>query len=101
VAPVVIVSAGAAVAACMWIQDTTGVGLGGSSGALVAAALRRFRASRHDTDIAVVCPDGSDRYLGTIYSTAWRERNITLPGPPSDVRTLRVDHGNQETGDQR
>lgn len=91
----VIVSAGEAVAACLWILDATGIDLGGSSGALVAAALRRFHANHHDTDIAVVCPDGGDRYLGTVYSAAWRKENITFH-PLPDARVLYVDRGYRE-----
>jgi cysteine synthase len=93
----VIVSASEAVAACLWIMDMTGIALGGSSGALVAAALRWFRLNHQaGTDIAVVCPDGGDRYLDTVYSIAWRKENITVRLPVPNVRVLRVHHEHPE-----
>jgi cysteine synthase len=96
-AQLVIVSASEAVRACLWILDKTGIALGGSSGALVAAALRWFRLNRHDeTDIAVVCPDGGDRYLGTVYSAMWRKENITIQLPAPNVEVLRVHHEHPE-----
>lgn len=90
-APLVIVSAGEAVAACLWVLDMAGIALGGSSGALIAAALRWFQAYRHDeTDIVVVCPDGGDRYLDTIYCPVWREKNVAIRSPASGVGVLHV-----------
>jgi len=90
-APLVIVSAGEAVAACLWILDVTGIALGGSSGALIAAALRWFHVNRHDdTDIAVVCPDGGDRYLDTVYSAVWRKENIAVQSPAPRAEVLGV-----------
>jgi N-(2-amino-2-carboxyethyl)-L-glutamate synthase len=92
-APQVIVAAGEAVAACLWILDVTGIALGGSSGALIAAALRWCHTNRHDdTDIVVVCPDGGDRYQGTVYSALWRKENIAGHWPAPRVEVLRVHH---------
>ncbi len=101
VTPMVIVSAGDAVAACLWILEATGIGLGGSSGALVAAALRRFSVNRYETDIVLVCPDGADRCLGTVYSAGWREQNITFRGPLPDAQILQVDHEYRQTSAAR
>ena len=97
-APLVIVSAHEAVAACLWILDVAGISLGGSSGALVAAALRWFRHNRHDdTDIAVVCPDGGDRYLDTVYSATWRKENIAIHSPAPRIEVLHVHREQPET----
>jgi cysteine synthase len=97
-APQVIVSAGEAVAACLLISDVAGIALGGSSGALIAAALRWFHVNRHDdTDIAVVCPDGGDRYQSTVYSAQWRKENIAVHWPAPHVEVLRVHHGHRES----
>jgi N-(2-amino-2-carboxyethyl)-L-glutamate synthase len=101
-APLVIVSAGAAVAACLWILDVAGIALGGSSGALVAAALRWFQAHRHDeTEIAVVCPDGGDRYLDTIYCPVWRKENVAVPPRPPEVGVLHVHRAHLELNSVR
>lgn len=98
----VIVSASEAVAACLWILDMAGIALGGSSGALVAAALRWFRLNRYDdTDIAVVCPDGGDRYLSTVYSPVWRKENIAIQLAAPNVEVLRVHHEHPEANSAR
>ncbi len=100
--PVVIVSDDEAVAACLWVLDVTGIALGGSSGALVAAALRWSHLNLHDnTDIAVVCPDGGDRYLDTVYSAVWREKNIGAWSPPRGVELLGVCHQSPEASSAR
>ncbi|GAA2634299.1 pyridoxal-phosphate dependent enzyme [Streptomyces axinellae] len=80
--PAVRVTSGEAVRACLWLLRTTGLALGPSSGALVAAALALFRAAPERADIACVCPDGADRYADTVYSPAWRHRN-GLGGTPT------------------
>ncbi|MDT8915997.1 pyridoxal-phosphate dependent enzyme [Amycolatopsis sp. PS_44_ISF1] len=65
------VTAAEAVAACDWVADELGVRVG-SSGAAVAGALRWLRDGLGARDMAVVCPDGGDRYEDTIYSPVWR-----------------------------
>jgi N-(2-amino-2-carboxyethyl)-L-glutamate synthase len=96
-APRIIVSAGEAVVACLWVLDETGIALGGSSGALIAAALRWFHLNPHDNaDIAVVCPDGGDRYQSTVYSTVWRKENIAARSLTPNVRVLQVHGGVRE-----
>ncbi|WP_326598021.1 pyridoxal-phosphate dependent enzyme [Streptomyces sp. NBC_01803] len=68
-----------AVGACLWLADTTGITVGASSGALIAAALRMFRAGPGRTDIACLCPDGGDHYRETVYSPRWRRLNGITP----------------------
>lgn len=102
-APQMIMSPGEAVAACLWIRDVAGIELGGSSGALIAAALRWFQIHRHDdTDIVVICPDGGDRYLSTVYSVGWRRENISLSDPPAPRAVVQQVHrGPWETAGSR
>lgn len=70
--PTLYVTPQEAVNTCLWLRDSTGLAVGPSSGALVAAALRLFRADPGRTAAACVCPDGADRYSETVYSGAWR-----------------------------
>jgi cysteine synthase A len=75
-----------AVAACVWLLAEAGVGVGGSSGALVAAALRLI-ARGAERDIACVCPDGARNYLDTVYCATWR----TARSIPDHLIDARVD----------
>ncbi|MEU5050278.1 pyridoxal-phosphate dependent enzyme [Streptomyces sp. NPDC021096] len=77
--PTVWVTPQEAVSACLWLAESTGVGVGGSSGALIATALRLFRASSRRTSVACLCPDGADRYLDSVYSASWRDRQGLAP----------------------
>ncbi len=78
-----------AVAVCLWLRETTGVGVGASAGALIAAALRLFRADSRRTSAACLCPDGADRYLDTVFSSTWRRENgITGLGAVPGVEVI-------------
>lgn len=77
--PTVPVSPREAVSACLWLAAATGLGVGGSSGALIAAALRLFRTVPPRREVACLCPDGADRYLDTVYAAEWRERQGLEP----------------------
>lgn len=70
--PTLYVTPQEAVSTCLWLREKTGLGVGPSSGALVAAALRLFRTDPGRTAAACVCPDGADRYGETVYSGSWR-----------------------------
>ncbi|MFJ8941500.1 pyridoxal-phosphate dependent enzyme [Streptomyces sp. NPDC102365] len=61
-----------AVSACLWLSEQAGIGVGGSSGATVAAALRMFRQDPRTAELVCLCPDGADRYRSTIYRADWR-----------------------------
>jgi Pyridoxal-phosphate dependent enzyme len=66
---------------CWRMARREGILLGGSSGALLAAAAHR--ASTEVDDILCVLPDGGEKYLETIFNEAWLARNgITLDEPP-------------------
>ncbi|MEV5242977.1 pyridoxal-phosphate dependent enzyme [Streptomyces cinnamoneus] len=77
--PTVRVTPQEAVSACLWLAGATGIGVGGSSGALIATALRLFRGTPRRTAVACLCPDGADRYLDTVYSAPWRNRQGLVP----------------------
>ncbi|MFE8961420.1 pyridoxal-phosphate dependent enzyme [Streptomyces iakyrus] len=75
------VDAAQAVSACLWLSEEAGIGLGGSSGATVAAALRMFRQDPEIDELVCLCPDGADRYRTTIYHADWRTaQGITTAG---------------------
>lgn len=61
-----------AVSACLWLSEEAGIGVGGSSGATVAAALQMFRQDPRTDELICLCPDGADRYRSTIYRADWR-----------------------------
>ncbi|MFJ1550789.1 pyridoxal-phosphate dependent enzyme [Streptomyces sp. NPDC088246] len=70
-----------AVSACLWLSEEAGIGVGGSSGATVAVALRMFRQDPAVEELVCLCPDGADRYLTTIYHADWRTaQGITTAG---------------------
>jgi N-(2-amino-2-carboxyethyl)-L-glutamate synthase len=71
-----------------------GVSIGGSSGAALAAAIRWLRAGPENPAhgsgaVAVVCPDGAENYVDTLFDPTWLEhRSIDLTGvnPPQLTR---------------
>ncbi|MEV6345287.1 pyridoxal-phosphate dependent enzyme [Actinoplanes sp. NPDC051851] len=69
----------AAIATCRSLRDQTGIFLGGSGGAALAACLRHLMA-HPETGLAVcVCPDGGGEYSETLYSDSWiAEQDIRL-----------------------
>ncbi|GAA2636831.1 pyridoxal-phosphate dependent enzyme [Actinomadura fulvescens] len=71
--PTVRVTSTEAVSACLWLMESAGIGVGASSGALVAAALRLLRADPRRRSVVCVCADGPGHYLDTVYSSRWRE----------------------------
>jgi cysteine synthase A len=68
---VVIVDDREAVIACHYLQDNLGIGLGGSSGAVVAACARYLNAHPEIAEPVCICPDGRANYLNTLYNHAW------------------------------
>ncbi|MBB6040037.1 pyridoxal-phosphate dependent enzyme [Phytomonospora endophytica] len=56
-----------AVGHCRALSAGTGIRVGGSSGAVLAAATRFLRRHPDTRSIACLCPDGGDRYLDSIY----------------------------------
>jgi cysteine synthase A len=77
---VVLIEDTAAIAVCHQVYDGTGVYLGGSGGAAVAACLRYLELHPDVTDPVCVCPDGGESYAQTLYHPAWlAHRSIKLP----------------------
>ena len=69
------------VARCREWRDKTGLSLGGSSGVVLAAALRCFAVRPQLTTVACVCPDLGDNYADTIYDDDWlRSQRAALGG---------------------
>ncbi|WP_167532652.1 pyridoxal-phosphate dependent enzyme [Streptomyces alboniger] len=89
--PALRVSASDAVHACLWLREATGLGVGASSGAAIAAAMRLFRAVPARETVACLCPDGANRYQGTVYDPRWRgQQGLTGPGPCEGAEVLEV-----------
>ena len=68
---VVIVGDQEAVIACHFLQDSLGIGLGGSAGAVVAACASYLRSHPEIAQPVCICADGRDNYLNTLYSHSW------------------------------
>ncbi len=60
-----------AIAACHAVHDSVGIGVGGSSGAVVAACARYLAAHPEVRRAVCVCADGRSHYLNSLYSDAW------------------------------
>jgi N-(2-amino-2-carboxyethyl)-L-glutamate synthase len=62
-----------AVRACRQIAAETGVHLGASGGAVVAASLRLMSRNLDLLDVACVCADFGESYASTVYNDAWAD----------------------------
>ncbi|MFD3497969.1 pyridoxal-phosphate dependent enzyme [Streptomyces sp. NPDC058678] len=67
------VDVGEAAYYCRTVLATTGVHLGASSGAVVAACARYLRENPDVRDALCICADGGEKYESTIYSDEWLE----------------------------
>jgi 2,3-diaminopropionate biosynthesis protein SbnA len=66
-----------AFAFCRALVAATGIWIGGSSGATLAASVRLLTAQSGLERIVCVCPDRGERYASTIYNDRWlAERGI-------------------------
>lgn len=61
----------AAFAACRMLGAETGIKVGGSSGAVLAACARYLRAHRDARTVVCVCPDDGGHYASTVFNDAW------------------------------
>lgn len=77
-----------AVTACHRVWTATGLKLGGSSGAVIAAAAR-FVAASDAQRVVCVCADSGDRYARSIYDASWLRRHGIDPAAP-DAPELRA-----------
>lgn len=72
---VVLVDDLAAVATCHRLRDELGLGLGGSSGAAIAACSRYLAVNEDIVRAVCICPDGASNYLNSLYSQEWLALN--------------------------
>jgi cysteine synthase len=79
----VLVPEGDAVSACHYLYSETGLGLGASSGAVLAACARYLSAHPGIRRPVCLCPDGRANYLRTVYDQGWLIRHSEhLGGSP-------------------
>ena len=86
---VVLVDDPRAISFCRFVADRTGLRLGGSSGAVLAAAAELV-AEAGPERVVCLCPDYGDRYVQTLYDDEWLEahgieRSDELVAPIEDV----------------
>lgn len=76
---------------CHAIAKREGMLLGGSTGAIVAAALADVQQFSQPQRVCIVNPDRGDRYLETIYNPQWlEEQNLNILS--DDQLTSAIDH---------
>jgi N-(2-amino-2-carboxyethyl)-L-glutamate synthase len=64
-----------AFACCHALRDGAGLSVGGSSGAVLAAAGRWLAANPEAERVVAVCADRGERYARSIFDPRWLERN--------------------------
>ena len=60
---------------CRLLRSETGLGVGGSTGAVIAAFVRQARLATTPMSAVAVIADGSDNYRATIYDDSWLRSN--------------------------
>jgi cysteine synthase len=83
-----IVTEATAVNACRALSEQAGIGVGASTGAAVAACLRRLNQSPRPLRALCLIADGSENYGSTVYNDDWlREQGVDLAaGERPDVK---------------
>ena len=71
----VVVADSEAFAFCRGLAAATGIRVGGSSGAALAACRRVLAANSDLERVVCLCADGGGTYRSTIYDNGWLERN--------------------------
>ena len=64
-----------AFALCRALDAATGIKVGGSSGACLAACARYLQSHRKAERTVCICPDSGEHYASTIFSNEWLVRN--------------------------
>jgi 2,3-diaminopropionate biosynthesis protein SbnA len=73
------------VVGCRWLAREEAILAGGSSGAVIMAVDAVRRSIREGANCVVILPDRGERYLDTIFSNEWVERNFgNIPPLPTD-----------------
>jgi cysteine synthase A len=86
---VMIVTDRDAIAACHLVHESVDIGLGGSSGAVVAACARYLALNPDVHQPVCICADGRSNYLNSIYSDAWLTKFAFCPA--ADMAALAFD----------
>ncbi|MFL5381694.1 MAG: pyridoxal-phosphate dependent enzyme [Longimicrobiaceae bacterium] len=74
---------------CRALRAETGLSVGGSSGAVLAACIRYLRANPSAERVVCLCPDGGSNYLSTLYDDAWLlEHGYDVAAPVSATFAL-------------
>ena len=68
-----------AFAFCRTLAAATGISVGGSSGAALAACARLLAAEPQLARVACLCPDRGDAYASTIFNDSWLTRHDLDP----------------------
>ncbi|MFD8385631.1 pyridoxal-phosphate dependent enzyme [Streptomyces sp. NPDC059679] len=79
------------IAMCRIFRSDTGIGLGGSSGAVVSACVRELGEISPPRLSLCLAADSDDAYLSTIYEDGWLTRIGALDGVRSAVDQFRLD----------
>jgi cysteine synthase A len=81
-----------AFAYCRMLAEDTGLALGGSSGAVLAAVADRLGSGSPRRRCPVlVCPDGGDKYSDTIYNDGWLSHHGVLARVRAAITDARTD----------
>jgi len=87
-----LVNDGEAFAFCRALRETTGISVGGSSGAVLAACAKYLEAHPEVADVVCVCADTGDNYMNSIFNDDWMQKQeLDLSkerlGPVQDIAT--------------
>ncbi|GAA2489775.1 2,3-diaminopropionate biosynthesis protein SbnA [Streptomyces thermolineatus] len=86
---VVMVPEAEAVRMCRSVARERGIALGGSTGSVLAAVVRKAGEIPPGSSVVALAPDTGERYLSTVYDDAWVEERFgpSVPAPaPSSPR---------------
>ncbi|MEU1176793.1 pyridoxal-phosphate dependent enzyme [Streptomyces sp. NPDC005820] len=72
---------------CRTLLRESGIHLGGSAGAVVAACVRYLAEHPEIREPLCVCADGGEKYRSTVYSDAWLD---TIRGPAAPAASRRA-----------
>jgi len=73
---VVYISDKECVAGCKLLLKQESIFAGGSSGAVIVGIKKYMNKIQPNKNVAIIFPDGGDRYLDTIYNEQWVKNNI-------------------------
>jgi len=65
-----------AIVMCHWLAATHGYLAGGSTGTVLAGVAHRLPTLKAGSTIVAISPDGGEKYLDTVYNSAWVEKHF-------------------------